>query len=219
MSIKLSIIYYTTYGTNYEMVLTAQEAAEETGAEVRLRKVRETAPQEVVQGQEAWAAQAEKMKDVPEAKPDDLEWADALLFCTPTRYGGAASQMRAFIDTLGPLWQKGGLANKTVTAMTSAMNPHGGQETTLLTLYTTFMHWGTILVPPGYTDPVVYGSGGNPYGTSVTAKEGAPTDAEKASIRHQTLRLLEVTERLTAPTPKESSGRRSWKTPTGYGSR
>ena len=66
MSIRLTIVYYTTYGTNYTMAQVAAEAAEETGAEVRLLKVRETAPQEVVQGQEAWAAQVEKMKDVAE---------------------------------------------------------------------------------------------------------------------------------------------------------
>jgi len=213
MSIRLAIVYYSTYGTNWQMAQVAADAAEETGAEVRLLKVRETAPEEVVRGQEAWSAQQDRTRDIREATPDDLAWADAMLFSAPTRYGGAASQMRAFIDTLGPLWQKGGLVNKTVSAMTSAMNPHGGQETTLLTLYTTFMHWGSILVTPGYTDPVIYASGGNPYGTSVTAKEGAPTDEEKASIRHQTLRLLQVTEQLkNGAAPRERSDRHSWST-------
>ena len=93
------------------------------------------------------------------------------------------------------------------------------EETTLLTLYTTFMHWGSILVPPGYTDDVIYAAGGNPYGTSVTAKEGAPTDEEKAAIRHQTLRLLDVTERLKSGRRTEEGGRRGWKTPSGAGSR
>jgi NAD(P)H dehydrogenase (quinone) len=219
MSIRLAIVYYSTYGTNYRMAQVAAEAAEEAGAEVRLLKARETAPQEVIDGQEKWAAQAKLTADVPEATPHDLDWADAMLFSAPTRYGGASSQMRAFIDTLGPLWQKGGLLNKTVTALTSASNPHGGQETTLLSLYTTFMHWGAILVPPGYSDDVIYRSGGNPYGTSVTATEDAPSEEEKASIRHQTHRLIEITERLVAKAPREQSGKRSWKRPAGAGSR
>jgi NAD(P)H dehydrogenase (quinone) len=121
-----------------------------------------------------------------------MEWANAYLFSAPTRYGGAASQMRSFIDTLGPLWQEGKLANKTVTAMTSAQNPHGGQETTLQTLYYTFMHWGAIIVPPGYTDPAVFASGGNPYGVSVTATGEGLSEEIKASIRHQARRLVEV---------------------------
>ncbi|MBR9988611.1 MAG: NAD(P)H:quinone oxidoreductase [Gemmatimonadetes bacterium] len=193
--VKVAVIFYTTYGTNHQMAEAAADAAREAGAEVRLRRVRETAPDEVVQSQDKWVAQLEKMSDVKEASPADMEWADAYLFSAPTRYGGAASQMRAFIDTLGPLWQKGKLADKTFTAMTSASNPHGGQETTLQTLYITAMHWGTILVPPGYTDDVVYASGGNPYGVSVTAGDDL-SDEILASIRHQAERLVEVTAHL-----------------------
>ena len=52
--------------------------------------------------------------------------------------------------------------------MTSAQNPHGGQEATLLGLYTTFMHWGSVIVAPGFTDAAVAAAGGNPYGYSHT---------------------------------------------------
>lgn len=195
-NVKLAIVYYSTYGTNHQMAETAAEAAREAGAEVRLRKVRETAPEGVVKAQEAWAAQAERTEDIPEATPDNLVWANAYLFSAPTRYGGAASQMRAFIDTLGPIWQEGKLANKPVTAMTSAQNPHGGQETTLQTLYYTFMHWGAIIVTPGYTDPAIFASGGNPYGASVTATGDPLSEEVKKSIRHQTRRLVEIAEKL-----------------------
>lgn len=194
--VKLAIIYYSTYGTNHSMAETAAAAARDAGAEVRVRKVKETAPDEVVQAQDAWAAQVAKTSDVEVATPDDLVWADAFLFSSPTRYGGAASQMRSFIDTLGPIWQEGKLADKLVSAMTSASNTHGGQETTLQTLYITFMHWGAIIVPPGYTDESVFASGGNPYGTSVTAGGDPLSDETKASIRHQTKRLVETTAKF-----------------------
>lgn len=195
-SVKLAIIYYSTYGTNHEMAEVAAAAAREAGAEVRLRKARETAPREVVEGQEGWKAHADRTEDVVEATPDDLVWADAFLFSSPTRYGGAASQVRAFIDTLGPVWQEGKLAGKTFSAMTSAMNPHGGQETTLQTLYITAMHWGAILVPPGYTDQAVFAAGGNPYGASVSAAGEPLSDADKGAIRHQVGRLIEITGKL-----------------------
>ena len=116
--VKVAVIFYTTYGTNHAMAETAAEAAREAGAEVRLRKVKETAPQEVVNGQEAWKKQQERMADIPEVSHDDMTWADAYLFSCPTRYGVSASQLRAFIDTLGPLWLEGKLANKALTAMT-----------------------------------------------------------------------------------------------------
>ncbi|WP_034386946.1 NAD(P)H:quinone oxidoreductase [Deinococcus sp. YIM 77859] len=194
--VKLAIVYYSTYGTNHQMAEVAAEAAREAGAEVRLRKVRETAPQEVVNTQDAWKAQQERTADIPEATPDDMEWADAYLFSSPTRFGGAASQVRAFIDTLGGLWATGKLANKTFSAMTSAQNPNGGQETTLQTLYFTAMHWGSIIVTPGYTDPAIFASGGNPYGASVTATGQPLSEEDKASIRHQVRRLVEITQNL-----------------------
>jgi len=195
-NVKLTIIYYSTYGTNYQMAEAAADAAREAGAEVRLRKVRETAPEGVVKAQEAWSDQVERTEHIERATPEDMEWADAYIFSSPTRYGGAASQMRAFIDTLGPLWQEGKLADKVVTAMTSASNPHGGQETTLQTLYFTFMHWGAIIVTPGYTDESVFATGGNPYGVSVTADGNPISEDVRKLIRYQTRRVLKTTSRL-----------------------
>ena len=196
--VKLAIVYYSTYGLNHQMAAVAADAARSADAEVRLRKVRETAPDEVVAGQDAWAAQVEKARDVPEASLDDMEWADAYLFSAPTRFGGAASQMRAFIDTLGPLWADGRLADKTVSAMSSAQNPHGGQETTLQSLYVAFMHWGAIAVPPGYTDASVFAAGGNPYGVTVTADGSGLSEASTEAIGHQVRRQVELTGRLKA---------------------
>lgn len=195
-NVRLAIVYYSTYGLNHQMAEIAAEAARAEGAEVRLLKARETAPEGVVNGQDPWRAHAEATAHVPEATLEDMDWANAILISCPTRFGVMASQMRAFIDQLGPLWGRGGLANKAVSAMTSAQNPHGGQETTLMGMYTTFMHWGAILVPPGYTDPAIFASGGNPYGASVTAT-GAPVGAEDAAtIRHQARRLVQVAAKL-----------------------
>lgn len=192
--VKLAVIYYSTYGTNHQMAEIAAEAAREAGAEVRLLRVPETAPAEVVAGQDAWKAQAEKTAGIPEVTHADMEWAHAYLISAPTRYGVVASQLRAFIDTLGGLWFEGKLANKTFSAMTSAQNTHGGQETTLISLYTTAMHWGAIITAPGYTDPVLFEAGGNPYGVSTRA--GEVTDTVKAAIRHQARRQVELTAKL-----------------------
>ena len=195
-NVKLAIVYYSTYGTNYAMAKAAADAAEAAGAEVRLRKARETVPAEIVNSVEAWRKQAEATAHIPEATADDLEWANAFLFSAPTRFGTVASQMRAFIDTLGGIWQKGSLANKAVSAMTSAQNIHGGQESTLVGFYTTIMHWGSIIVTPGYADPVIFASGGNPYGASITM--GGPSEEELASVRFQARRLVEFAAKLAS---------------------
>jgi NAD(P)H dehydrogenase (quinone) len=192
----LAIVYYSTYGTNHQMAEIAAEAARTAGAEVRMLKVPETVPEHIVKGQEAWRAHAEKTASVPTATTADMEWANAYLFSAPTRFGVSASQLRAFIDTLGGLWAQGKLANKAVSAMTSAQNAHGGQETTLIGLYTSMMHWGAIIVPPGYTDPVQFPAGGNPYGVTVTANNEPIPEPVKEAIRHQARRLVQFAGKI-----------------------
>ena len=47
---------------------------------------------------------------------------------------------------------------------------------TLLALYNSIYHFGGVLVPPGYTDPLKFVDG-NPYGTSHVNGQGAiPVD-------------------------------------------
>jgi len=181
--VKLAVIYYSATGTNYQMAQWASEGAKETGAEVKILKVHELAPPEAIAQKPAWQAHIDATKDVPEVSLNDLEEADAYIFSVPTRYGNVPAQMKQFLDTTGGLWSQGKLANKVVSAMTSAQNPHGGQEATILAIYTTMHHWGAIIAAPGYTDAVTFAAGGNPYGTSVAVdKEGMKTDVREAVI-------------------------------------
>ena len=192
-NVKLSIIYYSSTGTNYQMAKWAKEAAEELGAEVRLRKVQELAPEAAINSNPLWKKHYEQTKDVPVATSEDLDWADAIIFSTPTRFGNVASQMKQFIDTQGGLWAQGKLVNKVVSAMSSAQNPNGGQEATILSLYKSMCHWGAIIVPPGYTDGSIFKAGGNPYGTSATVdQEGKIVEDIKEAVKHQARRVVTV---------------------------
>lgn len=172
---KVAVVYYSATGTVYRLARAAEEGAAAAGAEVRLRQVPELAPEQAIRSNPAWAAHREASRDVPTAQLEDLDWADAFVFGTPTRFGNVAAQLKQFMDASGPLWAQGKLANKVAAGLTAAANPHGGQESTLLALYNSFYHWGCLVVPPGYTDPVVYAGGGNPYGVSWTAMNGEPS--------------------------------------------
>jgi NAD(P)H dehydrogenase (quinone) len=198
MPIKLAIVYYSSQGSTHQMAQRVSDTAEKYGAEVRLRHVAETAPREAVESVDAWKAHVDEMEGRPVATPDDLAWADAVVMGSPTRYGHVSSQMQAFIDTLGPLWSEGKLADKVYTGFTSSQTPHGGQESTLLAMLTTFAHLGGIIVPPGYTDPVKFADG-NPYGVGkVTGRATDLTDEEAASLDHLVTRALEVADKLAA---------------------
>jgi len=195
--VNVAIIYYSATGTLHTLAQAAAEGAEKAGATVRLRKVAETAPQEAIDARPEWARHLEETADVPLAGHDDLLWADVVLFGTPTRFGNPASQLRAFMESTGPLWFQGKLADKVYSAFTASNTAHGGQESTLLALGNTFYHWGGIIVPPGYTDPIQYKTG-NPYGTSHVAGNGPPDDVALEAARHQARRAVDTAAALKA---------------------
>lgn len=130
-NVKLAVIYYSSTGTNHKLAAWAEAGAKEAGAEVKVLKVPELAPQTAIDSNPAWKTHLEATKDVPEVTLNDLEWADAIIFSVPTRFGNVPAQMKQFLDTTGGLWFQGKLANKVVSAMASASNPHGGQEATI----------------------------------------------------------------------------------------
>ena len=199
MTVNAAVIYYSATGGVHSMAETAAKAAEAAGAEVRLRKVRELAPEEAIASNEGWAEHRLQTQDLPEATLDDLEWADVIMLGAPTRFGLPAAQLKQFIDTTGPLWGAGKLVDKVATSFTSAATAHGGQETTITALNNTFYHWGAIIVAPGYADPVQFAAG-NPYGASHTSNNGTvpPTQEALDSVAFQARRAVGVAELLKA---------------------
>ena len=197
--VKLAIIYYSSTGTVDAMARHAATMAEKAGAEVRLRHVEELAPDDVVATQDEWVEHRKAVADEPTAVPDDVVWADAVLFGTPTRFGNVASQLKQFIDTLGPQWAQGQLADKVYSGFTSTSTAHGGQESTLLALYNTFHHFGGITVTPGYTDPIQFTTG-NPYGPSHVDGQGSIPISEETrqATQYAGQRIATVTRQIVA---------------------
>jgi NAD(P)H dehydrogenase (quinone) len=195
--VKLSVIYYSATGTVAELARTLADEAEKAGAEVRLRRVAELAPDASIDANPAWRANLDATQDILEATPDDVVWADAVLLGTPTRFGNVSAQIKQFIDTLGGLWQQGLLQDKVYSGFMSSGTVHGGQESTLLALYNTIHHIGGIVVAPGYTDATKFADG-NPYGTSHVNTQGQTPvdDTARAAAAVQAKRVVAVARAL-----------------------
>src|SRR4029079_12189529 len=196
--VKLAIIYYSSTGTIDAMARHAASVGEKAGAEVRLRHVEELGPESASESHDQRVAPRRAVADEPTAVPDDVVWADAVLFGTPTRFGNVSSQLKQFIDTLCPQWGAGLLADQTNAGFTSAKTEHGGHESTLLALYNTIHHFGGIVVPPGYNDEIKFEEG-NPYGVSQIDQESTEeplTDTAAEALTHLVERLISVTEKL-----------------------
>lgn len=196
-NVTAAVIYYSATGTVFALARTAATAAEKAGAEVRLRKVRELAPAEAIASNAGWSEHVAATQNVPEATLADLDWADVILLGAPTRYGMPAAQLKQFLDTTGQLWAEGRLVDKIGSSFTATATAHGGHETTITALNNTFYHWGVIIVPPGYADPVQYRSG-NPYGTSHISNNGEvmPGEVELAAMEFQARRCVEIADAL-----------------------
>lgn len=190
MSANVTVAYYSMRGHTHRLAVAVADGARAAGADVRLRRAGELAPDELVRSIPEWQATRERTADIPEVTPEDLLWADGVAFGSPTRFGGPAAQLRQFIDTLGPYWLRGELADKVGTSFTSAKTAHGGHESTILALNTVFYHWGCTIVTLGFDHPVIRHATGNPYGASAqTEGVDGPTEDELAVGRHQGRRL------------------------------
>ena len=189
---KIAVIYYSATGNVARLAHAIARGAESIGAEVRIRLTQETAPAETVGSNPAWQKFTDQPGD-PLAQLDDLVWADGIALGSPTRFGGPASQLKAFLDTSGGLWAQGVFYNKVGTAFTSASTQHGGLESTILAMNNIFYHWGALIMPLGYPDEQVRKYSGNPYGAShYASSRNAENTSHMAAAFTQGKRLAHV---------------------------
>jgi NAD(P)H dehydrogenase (quinone) len=198
---KILIPFYSRSGTIERLAQAVAEGAQSEGAEVRLRRAREVVGPEVIASVPGWKENADAMNAKYEAPtPDDAAWADGVIFGTPTRFGSVSSELKAYIDSLGGLWAQGKLVGKAGSAFAGSAQAHGGNESTVISLWNPLAHLGFIIVPTGYADPVMFAGAGSPYGASVISSHppAGPTDAEIAVARFQGKRVAQVAKKLAA---------------------
>jgi NAD(P)H dehydrogenase (quinone) len=197
-TVNVLIAFYSRSGVTEKLALAISEGAESSGASTRLRRVRDFVPETVIERVAGWKENRDRMhKAYPAPNEDDAEWADGIIFGTPTRFGNSSAELKAYIDSLGGLWFQGKLNGKAGSAFTSTSTVHGGNESTLISLYNPMAHLGLILVPLGYADPNLF-KAGTPYGaSSVSGQTGAaPTTDDLEVARFQGRRVAQVARAL-----------------------
>lgn len=182
---RILIAFYSRSGVTERLALEIAEGARAEGAEVRMRRARELVSREVMASAEGWEESAVAMNDRYAAPTEaDAEWADAIIFGTPTRFGSVASELKAYIDSLGGLWFQGKLNGKAGSVFGTTSTVHGGNESTLISLYNPMAHLGLIIVPLGYADPILF-QAGTPYGaSSVSFNESRPPSEDDLKVGH-----------------------------------
>lgn len=184
---KVLVLYYSSYGHIEAMAAAMAEGARAGGAQVDVKRVPETVPEEI-----ARSAGFKLDQQAPVATIDELEQYDAIIIGAGTRFGRMSSQLATFLDQAGGLWARGALNGKVGAAFTSTGTQHGGQETTLFTIITNLLHFGMTIVGLPYShagqssiDEIV---GGAPYGaTTIAGGDGSrlPSAIDLEGARHQ----------------------------------
>jgi NAD(P)H dehydrogenase (quinone) len=201
MPTKVLVAFYSRGGSVEALAKAVAEGAESQGAEVRLRRARDLVGPEVMAQVPGWAENAKRMDAAyPAPTPEDIDWADGIVFGTPTRYGSATAELKAYIDSLGGTWFQGKFNGKAGSAFCATMGTHGGAETTVVSLYIVMAHLGLIIVPTGYADPIMFRAG-TPYGAHA-AVDGqqvtAPLADDLEVARYQGRRVAQVAGALKA---------------------
>src|SRR4051794_8325703 len=98
MSVKVLIAFYSRNGSTEALAKAIAEGAQAEGAEVRLRRAREFVSSEVMALAPGWVESAERLNALYEAPTAaDADWADAIIFGTPTRFGSVTAELKAYI--------------------------------------------------------------------------------------------------------------------------
>jgi len=191
---KILILYYSRYGSTYEMARHIAHGVESVeGAEALLRTVPDV------------STVCEQVADsVPQhgaiyATTDDLKECDGLALGSPTHFGNMAAPLKYFLDNSSEVWFGGQLAGKPAGVFTSTGSMHSGQEATLLTMMIPLLHHGMLLVGLPSSEMALRDtrSGGTPYGPSHwSAESKILSEEEKALCRALGKRLATIAKRL-----------------------
>lgn len=190
------VLYYSRYGAVAKMAQAIATGIDSVGGiEARIR----TVPSVSATTEATEAAVPEQ--GPPYATLDDLKNCAGLVLGSPTRFGNMAAPLKHFLDNTSGLWAGGDLIGKPAGCFTSTASPHGGQETTLISMMTPLFHHGMILVGIPYSETALTTTrgGGTPYGASHTAGPNSdqPLLEEEITLcRAQGKRIAEIATRL-----------------------
>jgi NAD(P)H dehydrogenase (quinone) len=191
------VLYYSKSGSTKHMAELVAEGIQAQGMPAKLRTVPEIFPA---------VAQAEP--SIPEegdvyCSLEDLAGCAALALGSPTRFGNMASPLKYFWDQTSGLWLSGALQDKPACVFTSSGAMHGGQESTLLSMYPPLLHHGMLILGLSNADPALSHTqrGGTPYGASHVSgprHDQALSADEKHLCQSLGRRLAKITQQLHA---------------------
>ena len=89
---NILVVFYSRDGSVEALAKAIGEGAREAGAEVRLRRVPDLVSSDVMAKVPGWEERSKRMlAEYGAPTHDDVEWADGIIFGTPTRFGNTSA--------------------------------------------------------------------------------------------------------------------------------
>jgi NAD(P)H dehydrogenase (quinone) len=194
---EVLVLYYSSDGHTETMARQIVRGVEQVpGMTARLRTV------PPVRDVREAADALEPDSGPPWVETADLQECAGLVLGSPTRFGNMAAALKFFLDSTGSEWFSGTLSGKPAGVFTSSSSPHGGQESTLLSMMLPLLHHGMVIVGLPYSEPALNQTkgGGSPYGAGyVTGTDGArELDKDEASLCRALGKRVALTARKLA---------------------
>lgn len=161
---EILIVYHSRLGSVQKMArLIARGVESVADCDALIRTVPEVSTRPI----------ADDIPDSGDAFVDlaELKRCDGLVLGSPTRFGNMSAPMKYFLDQTSALWMAGDLSGKPAAVFTSTSSMHGGQESTLLSMFNPLMHHGMLICGLPFTETGLTKTvtGGTPYGASHVA--------------------------------------------------
>ena len=145
--VHVLVTFYSRGGLTERLAVLIAEGAIQGGAIIRLRRARDTEPEDVVASVPGWRENRDRMHaEYAEPRIADVDWADAIAFGTPaTRDVGP--ELGAFLEQTKSAGGLGKLSHKVASAFTSTYVAGALRDAAVESLSAQLLRMGYIVAP------------------------------------------------------------------------
>jgi NAD(P)H dehydrogenase (quinone) len=144
--INALVVFYSRYGTTEQLALAAGLGAIQADANIRLRRVADSADAASIAADANWKKNLDRMnRDYVAPRPADPVWADVIILATPAE---SSTEVESYVASLPSI---GSMSGK----LAAPLAP-GSRESALKPIYSAAACCGLIVTPCGDTsdDPI-----------------------------------------------------------------
>lgn len=152
--VHVLVTFYSRGGLTERLAVLLAEGAIQGGAMIRLRRARDTEPEDVIAGVPRWRENRDRMHaEYAEPQLADADWADAIAFGTPATVYGVSRELDAYLQQIESAGHSVKRAATIASTFTSTYVPGRAREAAEEGLQSLLLKMGYVVAPAVRTGP------------------------------------------------------------------